>query len=1006
MIEPSVDFYLDGDWLDKTTDVRENPPIKITGGVKDESTSASPSRCTFTMNNDNGDYNPRDPLGDYFGELGKNTPIRVRVPLLEDDVSETDTDGWGANWSNAASLGGTVADTDWTRTGTTNVHHIPVDNAYRRSMLDGVYWDCCVKYRLTLPTNNVAGGLVQSEIEFGYTDENNYIAAQFVFTTTETVQIQVSEVIAGVTRKLLALTTVPDLSVLIDQSFEIVALREGQVIRLKIWPTGDPEPVDWLYECSRASVRYGPISVASVVSVSNSNTKPFNFTYDNFVVEGRPFTGEATEFSPGVADHSHAAPYVQITASGITQRTIQGSEPLDSAMKRYWSSSRRWIRTTFAGANLNAPNNNTFRTTDAEVVGMAVGQFFRLTRWLDGNVSDFYIAREDQMFTITGMSSSGGNTTITFTPDALAPVLLYDTINTYMFNTDTMAPIAYWPCEDGKSSAQIASGLVGGQPMTTSIAVPKYAESDLFAGSGPILKLNNAELNGLVPDYTDTDQAFTFHCFYHYPTDNDSGHGQAFVQLWTDSSSAEVWVINFSNAGADLTMDIQAIDVNGAGLLFFHSYGFAATRDKPTMLVLYAVQTAPTTVQYKLDYMLYNPDGTVGPAASFSQTTATGVTKLGKLKKIQVNPGGGYVETAVGHIGVVGTQLTVTNLRDAPGGHVGEAPVRRLNRMAYEEDVPLTYCQGLDSTSFLGPQQQATLLNNWKQVAEFDLGRFYEARGAYSFVYRARSSLYNQTYFMDIDYSNGGVRTLDTADDDQNTRNDITVKQLNGSSYRAVDETGPLSVLPPGEGGVGRYTDAPEVNTLSSVQLPDLAGWRLGLGTINEERYPSTVVMLEGDVTLAQMLSCEVGNRYRLSNLQARGIYEPIDQLVAGYVLTLHQYVPTLEINGTPSSIYNVAELDDDIRLDSDDSQLYAAIDSTDSTFVVWNVTVGSTWTTDGAEFPFDITVGGERMTVTGVSGTGHVLQDFTVTRSVNGVVKSHSANTKVALSNPVYLPL
>jgi hypothetical protein len=1005
MIVPSVDFYLDGDWLDKTTDVRENPPIKITGGVKDESTSASPSRCTFTMNNSSGNYNPRDPLGIYYEELGKNTPIRVRVPLLEDNISETDTDGWGTNWTNAFSSGGTVADTDWTRTGTTNVHHIPVDNAYRRSTLDGSYWDACVRYRLTLPTSNIAGGLVQSEIEFGYTDENNYIAAQFVFTTTETVQVQVSEVIAGVTRNLLGLTTVPDLNVFVDQSFEIVALREGQVIRLKIWPTGDPEPLDWLYECTRASIRYGSISIASVVAVSNSNTKPFNFTYDNFVVEGRPFTGEATSFSPGVSDHSHAAPYVQITASGITQRTIQGSEPLDSAMKRYWSSSRRWIRSEAAIANLNAPNNNTFRTTDADAANIEVGYFFRLTRASLGNISNFYTAVEDQMFTITGISSSGGNTTFTFTPYAINPVLSGDEIITYLFETPTLAPLVYWPCEDGKGTTQISSGLVGGEPMTVANEIPKYGESDTFTGSGPILKLNNAELNGLVPDYTDTDQAFTFHTLYHYPKDNDTGHGQAFVQLWTDSTSAEVWLMNFSNSGADLTVDIQAIDVNGAGQLFFHSYGFAATRDKPTMFVFYAVQTGGSTVEYKIDYIWYGTDGTANQGV-FNQVVATGVTKLGKLKRVQVNPGGGYIDVAIGHIAAVGSQVAAFNVRDAPGGHTGEAPIRRFNRMAYEEDVPLTYCQGLDSTSFMGPQQQATLLTNWKHVAEFDLGRFYEARGAYSFVYRVRSSLYNQSYFMDIDYSNGGVRTLDTSDDDQATRNDITVKQFNGSSYRTVDETGPLSVLPPGEGGVGRYTDAPEISTLSSTQLPALAGWRLGLGTINEERYPSTIFLLEGDVTLAQMLSCEVGNRYRLTNLQARGIYEPIDQLVAGYVLTLHQYVPTLEINGTPSSIYNIAELDDGMRLDSDDSQLFAAIDDVDTTFVVWNVTVGSTWTTDAAEFPFDITIGGERMTVTNITGAGHVLQDFTVTRSVNGVVKPHSANTKVSLSNPVYLPL
>ena len=48
MITPKVDFYLNNDWLDKTLDVRQTPPIRITGGSKDEAPIASPSRCVFT----------------------------------------------------------------------------------------------------------------------------------------------------------------------------------------------------------------------------------------------------------------------------------------------------------------------------------------------------------------------------------------------------------------------------------------------------------------------------------------------------------------------------------------------------------------------------------------------------------------------------------------------------------------------------------------------------------------------------------------------------------------------------------------------------------------------------------------------------------------------------------------------------------------------------------------------------------------------------------------------
>jgi hypothetical protein len=57
------------------------------------------------------------------------------------------------------------------------------------------------------------------------------------------------------------------------------------------------------------------------------------------------------------------------------------------------------------------------------------------------------------------------------------------------------------------------------------------------------------------------------------------------------------------------------------------------------------------------------------------------------------------------------------------------------------------------------------------------------------------------------------------------------------------------------------------------------------------------------------------------------------------------------------------------------------------------------------AEFPFDIRVGGEVMTVTSVSG-GTSPQTFTVTRSINGVTKAHTVGTDVRLDIPLIFPL
>lgn len=58
---------------------------------------------------------------------------------------------------------------------------------------------------------------------------------------------------------------------------------------------------------------------------------------------------------------------------------------------------------------------------------------------------------------------------------------------------------------------------------------------------------------------------------------------------------------------------------------------------------------------------------------------------------------------------------------------------------------------------------------------------------------------------------------------------------------------------------------------------------------------------------------------------------------------------------------------------------------------------LGPLWTTDDDEFPFDIFVAGERMTVVDIAGSSSP-QTFTVVRSINGIIKSHSSGEAVTL--------
>ena len=61
-------------------------------------------------------------------------------------------------------------------------------------------------------------------------------------------------------------------------------------------------------------------------------------------------------------------------------------------------------------------------------------------------------------------------------------------------------------------------------------------------------------------------------------------------------------------------------------------------------------------------------------------------------------------------------------------------------------------------------------------------------------------------------------------------------------------------------------------------------------------------------------------------------------------------------------------------------------------------------WTTDGAEFPLDIMIAGERITLSGISGATSP-QTFTASaRAVNGVEKAHTAGSEVHIFDVVHL--
>jgi hypothetical protein len=114
-------------------------------------------------------------------------------------------------------------------------------------------------------------------------------------------------------------------------------------------------------------------------------------------------------------------------------------------------------------------------------------------------------------------------------------------------------------------------------------------------------------------------------------------------------------------------------------------------------------------------------------------------------------------------------------------------------------------------------------------------------------------------------------------------------------------------------------------------------------------------------------------------------------------------------MNCAPAGPWTVGVVEDPMlgRADTDGCTLSSGITAT-ATSVAVTSNPGPRWidsATYPAMFPFDVTVGGEVMRVTACTGTG-LTQTFTVTRSINGIIKAHTAGASVSLTHPMRIAL
>src|SRR5690606_12651252 len=376
---------------------------------------------------------------------------------------------------------------------------------------------------------------------------------------------------------------------------------------------------------------------------------------------------------------------------------------------------------------------------------------------------------------------------------------------------------------------------------------------------------------------------------------------------------------------------------------------------------------------------------------------------VGRVGVVTVSPGGGITNVAIGHLSVQATVTSLFETNEQLDAWRGERAGRRIQRLCREASIPFRSVGDLDKTVRLGAQLPGTLVELLREAAAADDGMLFERRDRLGLGYRTRESLYNQAVTLGLDYeSHELAEPPSPVDDDSSIRNDVTVTRTGGSSARAVQETGTLSVLEPPD-GVGRYVSEVALNVEYDLDLFEQAGWRLRLGTIDEARYPQLAINLAhpsiaGDSALtAAARLLDVGDRVTVANPPSWLPPETISQVVQGYSEELANFEHAITLNCSPASPYVVATYGSS-RYMPVDTVLNEALDTTETGVDITTPT-GPLWSTSASGF--QIIIGGEVMTVSAVGSATGTNQTLTVMRSVNGIVKSHASGAPVEFFVP-----
>ena len=540
------------------------------------------------------------------------------------------------------------------------------------------------------------------------------------------------------------------------------------------------------------------------------------------------------------------------------------------------------------------------------------------------------------------------------------------------------SPVAYWPMEEDQNATQMFPGISSGNAITpTGIS---FAADDTLLGSlqAPRVGTNGGTFTANVPVYSGN--GYHVEMPFFLPTLPASE--QEFIRLTLSGAGGSVAFVSARVSTAGIR--VGAYESDGTLIVSFLNTDPAAIAEFAgdwNRLQFFSTQDGTNT------YLNLRWRDVVGNTFFAARTVYTGTAgSMGRVTRVSASWGTAFSDLAFGHLGVFGNGGTVAAggaigttvpgtfiYEGADDGFLGERVPARVERLSLEQSVPYKI-NAFVTAEQMGSQRPETYLSLLDRAEAVNMGLLYDSREGRAVEYRARASVYTQDPRLELDYASQRevAPPLEPTEDDDATRNDITRSRIGGASYRVTQESGALSVQAPPL-GVGIYDEQLDLSVYADTQLPGLAEWALHLGTWDEARYPVLNMRLHGAPHLIPtVLELLLLDRVDILNPPEWLPPGPLRLLVQGYEEQLTITSWELSLNCSPYGPWEVGVVEDTTlgRADTSSAVLAEALTDTDTTVDVYTP-VGQRWIDTAnfaSQFPFDVTAGGEQMTVTAIS--------------------------------------